>query len=141
MEKRIKSYLKFLENIDIEGLESKEAEILKKECLIQIGFFAHERQIHLFVTLTFALLTVIAMAATVIAGGIGMIILSLLLLALLIPYIRHYYILENSVQKMYRYYDRIAEASLHNSAPVFSENEAGKVSKKADISPGSESRK
>ena len=32
-----------------------------------------------------------------------------LLMVLLIPYIRHYYILENEVQKMYAQYDRILE--------------------------------
>ena len=33
--------------------------------------------------------------------------LSLVILILLIPYIRHYYILENEVQKMYGQYDRM----------------------------------
>ena len=39
----------------------------------------------------------------------AMFALTVLLLILLIPYIRHYYILENGVQKLYTYYDRLTE--------------------------------
>ena len=31
----------------------------------------------------------------------------------LIPYIRHYYILENSVQTMYRCYDKLSKEAFH----------------------------
>ena len=37
----------------------------------------------------------------------GLLLLFLALMVLLIPYIWHYYLLENSVQKMYRQYDEI----------------------------------
>ena len=36
-------------------------------------------------------------------------LLALLILVLLIPYIKHYYLLENEVQKMYVQYDRIVQ--------------------------------
>ena len=39
--------------------------------------------------------------------GVGL--LAIALLILLIPYIRHYYILENEVQKMYGQYDKMVE--------------------------------
>ena len=39
----------------------------------------------------------------------GLMALSLMILILLIPYIRHYYILENGVQKMYKQYDKMME--------------------------------
>jgi hypothetical protein len=35
--------------------------------------------------------------------------LALLILVLLIPYVRHYYILENEVQKMYKQYDEMVK--------------------------------
>ena len=35
------------------------------------------------------------------------VLIGLVILILLVPYIRHYYILENEVQKMYMQYDRI----------------------------------
>lgn len=80
-----------------------------EEHLTQIAFFQHERLIHLIVTVTFALLEMIAiaLAVTVFSPGIGL--LAIALLVLLIPYVRHYYILENEVQKMYVQYDKLLE--------------------------------
>ena len=37
-------------------------------------------------------------------------------LILLIPYVRHYYILENEVQKMYGQYDALCSLSMGNTA-------------------------
>jgi hypothetical protein len=45
----------------------------------------------------------------VVSEKIVLIPLAILLLALLIPYISHYYFLENNTQKLYKYYDRICE--------------------------------
>ena len=105
MEKRIKKYLLFLENLKPEDMEEKELESVKSEIERQIGFFQHERLIHLIVTVTFALLTVISLFASLFSQELMCAALTLLLFILLIPYIRHYFILENSVQKMYGYYD------------------------------------
>ena len=78
-----------------------------KEHLTQIGFFQHVRLIHLIVTVTFALLEMLAILLSVIADSLFSILLPVVILILLVPYIRHYYILENEVQKMYMQYDRI----------------------------------
>lgn len=78
-----------------------------KEHLTQIGFFQHERLIHLIVTVTFALLEMLAILLSVIADSLFSILLPVVILILLVPYIRHYYILENEVQKMYVQYDRM----------------------------------
>ena len=78
-----------------------------KEHLTQIGFFQHERLIHLIVTVTFALLEMLAILLSVIADSLFSILLPVVILILLVLYIRHYYILENEVQKMYMQYDRI----------------------------------
>lgn len=80
-----------------------------QEHLIQIGFFQHERLIHLIVTVTFAILTLISIVASLVICQLSLFVLTLLLLVLLIPYIKHYYTLENEVQKMYTQYDRILE--------------------------------
>ncbi len=56
---------------------------------------------------TFAILTMIAFAIYCIAEYIPVLALIALLLVLLVPYIGHYYTLENEVQKMYRQYDEI----------------------------------
>jgi hypothetical protein len=81
------------------------------EHLIQVSFFQHERLIHLIVTVTFALMEVIVMGLCVMAFSPGLGLLALLILVLLVPYVRHYYILENEVQKMYGQYDKMIQRS------------------------------
>lgn len=78
-----------------------------QEHLVQVGFFQHERLIHLIVTVTFALLEMLAIVLSVISDSLFSLLLPVVILILLIPYIRHYYILENEVQKMYVQYDRM----------------------------------
>ena len=112
MEQRILQYRKSID----EWLEKTEQsaqvsqEILRdkmEEHLNQIGFFQHERLIHLIVTVTFALLEMLAILLNVISDSLFSLLLPVVILILLVPYIRHYYILENEVQKMYMQYDRI----------------------------------
>ncbi len=110
MEKRILAYRKRIDEI----LQSKEEDWEKvlEEHLTQIAFFQHERLVHLIVTVLFAVLEVMSILGTVILsamdkGNIALAIMTILLLVLLIPYIRHYYILENEVQKMYVQYDKL----------------------------------
>lgn len=107
MGERIKNYLKqideMLENPP-EGIDyGKEIE----KHLVQIGFFMHERLIHLIVTVLFAILTVATIFFAVASPSIGMLVLTVAFMCLLIPYISHYYLLENSVQKMYKQYDEM----------------------------------
>ena len=112
MEKRILAYRKRIDEL----LQSKEAdwEKILEEHLTQVAFFQHERLIHLIVTVLFAVLEIMSILGTVIlsameSGHIAISILTIRLLVLLIPYIRHYYILENEVQKMYVQYDKLLE--------------------------------
>ena len=81
----------------------------KSELLVQIGFFQHERLIHLIVTVLFALMTILVFLLTVTAFSPWNGVLLLLLLVLLIPYIKHYWLLENGTQKLYEYYDKLEE--------------------------------
>ncbi|MGN0431909.1 MAG: hypothetical protein ACI4EQ_06075 [Lachnospiraceae bacterium] len=84
-----------------------QVEALKKEHLTQISFFQHERLVHLIVTVTFAILEMLAVLTALLFPGIATLLLVVVVMVLLIPYIRHYYILENEVQKMYGQYDRL----------------------------------
>ena len=68
-----------------------------KEHLVQVGFLQHERLIHLIVTVTFALLEMLAIVLSVISDSFFTLVLPVVILILLVPYIRHYYILENEV--------------------------------------------
>ena len=67
------------------------------------------------VTITFAILELLTVCAYVIVGAIDsalsmpLLVLAIAILILLVPYIRHYYLLENEVQKMYKQYDQICE--------------------------------
>ncbi|MCQ2539474.1 MAG: hypothetical protein MJ114_03385 [Acetatifactor sp.] len=112
MEKRLKDYLQKMAGIDIEALSAEEKEKLFEELMIQIGFFQHERLIHLIVTVTFAVLTVMAMIICLMMETPAGFLLPLAFLVLLVPYIRHYYILENGVQKLYTYVDSLMEYCL-----------------------------
>jgi hypothetical protein len=76
-----------------------------KEVLIDhrevIKFMQHERLIHLMVTLTIAILFVMSMMFSLVYQFVILITIDSLLLILLVPYIFHYFRLENGVQKLY----------------------------------------
>ena len=114
MEERLKNYLAEMEKQSAlwektgeTGMTRQEKKKQMKDLLLQIGFFQHERLVHLIVTVTFALLIMLAILGTLLMPQPALFALVLALLVLLVPYIRHYYILENGVQKIYRYYDRL----------------------------------
>ena len=91
------------------NLSQADWQAILQEHLTQIGFFQHERLVHLIVTVTFAILTMLSLVVALMICNPALYALTLLLLVLLIPYIMHYYTLENEVQKMYVQYDRILE--------------------------------
>lgn len=111
MYKRLCDYIAYIDEQTqpdiLKYLSKEERENLTKELLTQTQFFQHERLIHLIVTLLFALAAVMVLIAMVYFNTIPMLILFVLLLVLLFPYIIHYYHLENGVQKLYTFYDRI----------------------------------
>lgn len=109
MEKRLKEWLNRMEQLKIEELSEEECRKKAQELLAQIGFFQHERLVHLIVTVTFALLTMMSVMGFLALVQPGLLVLTILLLVLLVPYVRHYYILENGVQKLYTYYDMLVE--------------------------------
>lgn len=88
---------------------SKDYEGLINRHLEQIAFFQHERLIHLLVTILFAILTFAAFFVTLLNFSYGSLALMCALLILLVPYVMHYYTLENGVQKMYQQYDILVQ--------------------------------
>lgn len=114
MKRRILTYRKHIDSI-LESDEEQDWNYIKQEHLTQVSFFQHERLIHLIVTVTFAVLELMTVCAFVIAGALDsssalpLGVLALVILILLIPYIKHYYLLENEVQKMYEQYDNIVD--------------------------------
>lgn len=109
MEKRLKKYLAYYKSYAEGERKAENKEVFLTEMLVQIQFFQHERLIHLIVTVLFAVLAVMSILGSLIIQELVVLLLCLMFFVLLIPYIRHYYILENGVQKLYDYYDKIQE--------------------------------
>lgn len=107
MKKRIKAYVKYIDDLLAEnGPDSDinwDKEIEKHLC--QIAFFAHERLVHLIVFALVAIATVMCILAFVMTEALMLLPLIVMLFVLLVPYCMHYFLLENSVQKMYEQYD------------------------------------
>lgn len=103
MKKRILAYLDYIDEL-LEKEDANWDNEIKKH-LVQIGFFAHERLVHLIVMVLFAIGTIITILYLNYSGEPIILALVIALMVLLIPYVKHYYLLENSVQKMYSQYD------------------------------------
>jgi hypothetical protein len=81
--------------------------MLKKRHSQMISHMQHERLIHLLVTLAFGICLLITMAMALAAPANLVYLLMGLLLILFIPYVSHYFFLENMVQRWYRLSDEI----------------------------------
>ena len=106
MKKYLQEYIKEVDN-KIEKGSKKELEELKETHLIKIGFFQHERFIHLMVTLFYALFMVIIGALSLVNQMF--LFIFLILIIFLIFYVLHYFFLENGVQYLYKQYDKIKD--------------------------------
>lgn len=93
------------------ALEKEDTDLLEllKIHKTKITFFQHERFIHLIVMCLFAVAAVGTILVIAVTEKLTLIPLAVLLLVLLIPYIKHYYFLENQTQELYKDYDRIVE--------------------------------
>lgn len=111
MKKRILTYMKYIDDVLADENGSYDYEQIRKEHLIQLKFFMHERLVHLLVTLTFALLAFGTFFMLYLSFKPELLILLFAVLVLLVPYIMHYFLLENGVQKMYRQYDELIQKS------------------------------
>ena len=78
-----------------------------EEHLIKIQFYQHERLVHFLVTMLFAIMFLITFLYSLQNISLGILLLDLMFFSLLVPYIFHYYNLENSVQYMYKQYDEL----------------------------------
>ncbi|MBQ8318645.1 MAG: hypothetical protein IJX85_09925 [Lachnospiraceae bacterium] len=105
MKKRVLAYLAYID--ELLEKENVDWEAETKKHLVQIGFFAHERLVHLIVMVLFALMTTVTILYCNYTNSMIALVLTIALLVLLIPYIMHYYLLENSVQRMYTQYDKM----------------------------------
>jgi len=107
---RLKSYIAQIDRLLKERPAGTAWLAVKQDLLVQIGFFQHERLVHLLVTLAFALLMVLFLALMLWTKIWLLAAVFLLVFVLLIFYFVHYYRLENGVQKLYSLYDKLTEA-------------------------------
>ena len=106
MKKMINEYISFIE----EKIKTKKIDkSICDDLLIKISFFQHERLIHFLVTMLVGLITVILLITNLFIENIFVLILLLIFICLLIPYMFHYYFLENKVQYLYKLYDKIKD--------------------------------
>ena len=106
----MKNYMKeYIEGIDklIESKKIDNIDEVIEEHLLKIGFYQHERLIHFLVTMLFTILAFGSILYTINNISIGFVLLTIALLCLEVPYIFHYYFLENSVQHMYIQHDEL----------------------------------
>ena len=112
MKKYIQEYMNKVQSFMDSDMKTADIEKIREvlaEFEIKISYFQHERLIHLIVTVLFAILEIIAIAVILTNPSISALILSALFLVLVVPYVMHYYFLENSVQHMYKMRDQILE--------------------------------
>lgn len=109
MKERILNYRNRIDNLIVANSGETDWGAVIDEHLVQIGFFQHERLIHWLVTMLFAILTFMAVGVYLITGAVYVLALIGILLVLLVPYIMHYYLLENETQRMYEQYDKMLE--------------------------------
>ena len=109
MKNRILSYRNRIDSLLTHPEQVSDLNAVIEEHLLQISFFQHERLVHLIVTVTVAILTLMSAGIFIVTSYLPVIMLFVLFMVLLVPYIMHYYTLENEVQKMYAQYDRMLE--------------------------------
>lgn len=102
----MKEYIKKIDKIINEN-KCDNIDNVVSDHLIKIGFYQHERLVHFLVTMLFAILFLITFLYFLLYFSYGMMFLCLILFCLLVPYIFHYYSLENGVQHMYEQYDSL----------------------------------
>ena len=101
MRQKLGDYIKELES----KIKSNKIEKdLDEEVLTKIKFFQHERLIHLIVTFFVGISCILFMLGYLCLDKFEILLLFMLTLMLFIPYIFHYYYLENGVQKLYDLY-------------------------------------
>ena len=97
---------KYVEKID----ELLKGDITKKDIenhLIKINQFQHERLIHLIVLALTIICFIISALFSIIYINFICAIITLAIACFVIPYVYHYFILENCTQYMYKQYDQM----------------------------------
>jgi len=101
MKNSLQEYNNYLDEVIEKNIKDKD---ILDEILTQIKFFQHERLVHLIVTFFVGIAAILFLGFALLLDNITMIILFFLCILLFIPYIFHYYYLENGTQSLYKKY-------------------------------------
>lgn len=107
MTEYLTNYMKYIEDRLGKCPDAEELLDIMAEHKDKIAFMQHERIVHFLVTMLFTLVLAVFVAALVFTVNLAMLLMVTIILVLLMFYIKHYYFLENTVQKMYKVYDEI----------------------------------
>lgn len=109
MTEYLTNYMNYIQQRIEKCSDADELADIMREHKDKIAFMQHERIVHFLVTMLFALILIVFFAVLIFKVNLAILALVTIVLVLLIFYIKHYYFLENTVQKMYRVYDSILE--------------------------------
>lgn len=115
MKKKLHIYLKTVEEY-LQHPELKDIEQVLTCHQQQIHFFTMERLFHLIVTMFVGMFALFSFLVFIITENIGLCFLCCLFLALFLPYLYHYYYLENGIQQMYEQYWQLESIALREKA-------------------------
>lgn len=107
MTEYLKAYMKTVAGRLAECRSCRELDEILAEHKDKISFMQHERIVHFLVTMMFAVILTIFMSVLIFTENIAILLLVTIIIVLLGFYIKHYYFLENTVQRMYKVYDEI----------------------------------
>ena len=122
MKKSIQEHIDFIKNNLQKENANQDWSALSDFNRAQIGFFQHERLIHLLITLFWGLLFLSFIIIELLLNGdsnllifnISLSVITILILVVLVFYIFHYFFLENSVQKLYELDKEITKRCFSN---------------------------
>ncbi|MBQ0012509.1 MAG: hypothetical protein KBT07_07350 [Clostridiales bacterium] len=107
--KDTEQYLEMCAQVDAEGgtIDPRKHQEKLAHLNRWLMYFQHERLIHLIVTVLFGLCAIMVFGIFVVTQYWYILPLLLLITVLLVPYIFHYFKLENGVQKLYTLVDEM----------------------------------
>ncbi|GIW69880.1 MAG: hypothetical protein KatS3mg101_0627 [Patescibacteria group bacterium] len=101
MDKKIENHEKFIKEILGKIESNSDLQYLSRFHRKMMQHFQAERLVHLIITMFWALFTLIMTIAAIVTENTLFYILAIILIVLLVPYIIHYYKVENGVQRLY----------------------------------------
>ena len=101
MERSLKNHTAFVNGTLHNQGDGYDWRALSEYNLMQIGFFQHERLIHLLVTFFFGAVLIATAISGLILMNLWLLVIAVVSLVLSAFYIRHYFVLENGVQNLY----------------------------------------